>query len=294
MPDPDKKPTCFIAMPITTHEHEIERYNGDAAHWHHVMETIFVKAIEAAGFEAIRPVTSGSHMIHGQIIRHLSTADLVLCDLSAHNPNVFFELGVRTSLNLPIALVRDEHTDLPFDTSGINTHTYSSTLHGWEIEAQIADLTKHLHACVESSAGANPLWKHFGLTITAAEPASQTTSSDAKIELIWEGMNDLRKQLEGERADRKRRLVVESANDSNLPRHIEFGMWIAAVLGITSHTAESLPERQYDLQFALGNLKISQRQRDRIEQEAMNRGFEILGERLTSSGSWTLRVVDHL
>lgn len=197
MSEPEKKRTCFIAMPITTHEHEAERYNGDTEHWKHVMETIFVRAIEAAGFEPIRPVASGSHMIHGQIIKHLSTADMVLCDLSGHNPNVFFELGVRTSLNKPIALVRDEHTEIPFDTSGINTHRYSSTLHGWEVETQVDELTKHVQDCVESSGDSNPLWRHFGLTITAEKPVTGTSSSDAKIELIWESLNQLRRHMEG-------------------------------------------------------------------------------------------------
>lgn len=50
---------------------------------------------------------------------------MVLCDMSQNNPNVFFELGVRTSVNKPVALVRcDEDSPIPFDVSGVNTHTY--------------------------------------------------------------------------------------------------------------------------------------------------------------------------
>jgi len=45
----DPKPTCFIAMPITTTDEVARRYN-DADHWTHVMEELFIPAIEAAGF----------------------------------------------------------------------------------------------------------------------------------------------------------------------------------------------------------------------------------------------------
>ncbi|WP_279367350.1 hypothetical protein [Microbacterium testaceum] len=190
----DKK-TCFIAMPITTHEDEAERYNGDSAHWDHVMETIFVPAIEKAGFTPVRPAAVGAHMIHGQIIRHLSTADMVLCDLSGHNPNVFFELGVRTSLNLPVALVRDEHTGIPFDTSGLNTHSYSSTLNAWDTKREVERLAQHLADSAESCEGSNPMWRHFGLTIAADAPSVEGSSSDARLELITESLNDMRVEM---------------------------------------------------------------------------------------------------
>lgn len=187
--------TCFIAMPITTHEDEAKRYGDDVDHWTHVMETIHVPAVRAAGFEPIRPVVSGSYLIHGEIIRHLSTADMVLCDLSGLNPNVFFELGVRTSLNLPIALVKDEHFSLPFDTSGINTHSYASSLRGWETPGEITRMSQYLKDSVVSSAGSNPMWRHFGLMIAAQGPESVETSGDARMELMFESVNALRTEV---------------------------------------------------------------------------------------------------
>ena len=192
--DPRARPICFIAMPLTTRSAEADLY-GDKDHWSHVMDSLFVRAIEHAGFEAVRPVAQGSHLIHGMIIDHLSRADLVLCDLSSHNPNVFFELGVRTSLNLPIALVRDEHTDLPFDTSGINTHAYSSALRGWEIEAEVERLTAHIADSARSCAGENPLWRQFGLSIRAREPDAKESPLEAKVDLLVDSMSDMQKRL---------------------------------------------------------------------------------------------------
>ncbi|KQQ65717.1 hypothetical protein [Microbacterium sp. Leaf320] len=209
-----RKPRCFIAMPITTRADDVGRFDGDSDHWIHVMETIFVPAVEKAGYEAIRPVTQGSHMIHGEIIKHLSTADMVLCDLSTHNPNVFFELGVRTSLNKPVALVRDEHTTLPFDTSGLNTHEYDSSLRGWSVGEQVSKLAAHLRASEASCAGTNPLWRHFGLTITAAQPDPEGSITDAKLQLIQEDLSSLKRVIAT--------AAIRSSAVANAPAVVQF------------------------------------------------------------------------
>lgn len=204
---PKVKPKCFIAMPITTRPDEAIRYGGDQNHWIHVMGSLFEKAIEQAGFEPIRPKVIGASLIHGEIIRNLSTADLVLVDLSSHNPNVFFELGVRTSINRPIALVRDEHTELPFDIAGINAHQYDSKLPVWENDRQQAELAKHIRESFQSCEGENPLWKQFGLSITASEPNAGESPYEAKIDLLlnefqrMKGRIDRDSRLRGERAD---------------------------------------------------------------------------------------------
>jgi len=109
---------------------------------------------------------------------------MVLCDLSSHNPNVFFELGVRTSLNLPVALVKDERTSIPFDTSGINTLSYTSSLKAWDISKGCEALTEFLKKSITSCAGENPLWRHFGLTKRANEPHSDESPTDARLDLL--------------------------------------------------------------------------------------------------------------
>jgi hypothetical protein len=181
-------------MPISTKAAEADLYQ-DPDHWHHVMESLFVKSVQIAGLEPIRPVAQGSILIHAQIIKLLSEADLVLCDISQHNPNVFFELGVRTSLDLPIALVRDERTSLPFDTSGINTYEYDSRLLGWDLETQRQTLAKHVIDSVQNCAGGNPLWQHFGLRIKAEEPTSAATPLEATVNIMAEKLNVIQRSL---------------------------------------------------------------------------------------------------
>lgn len=217
-PEEPTSARCFMAMPIKTRAEDGERFS-DTNHWHHVMISLFEKAIIQAGFDPVRPVAQGSHLIHGEIIRQLSTAELVLVDLSTHNPNVFFELGVRTSLNLPVALVRDEHTELPFDTAGINTHTYDSNLRGWEIEGEQEKLADHIRQSVQSCHGNNPLWRQFGLTITAQQPDAGESPLDAKIDLLLMQLEQLtmERSFGDKRMDEARSWSVRQLRDPSLP-----------------------------------------------------------------------------
>ena len=104
--------TCFVAMPVTTPTSYADELR-DADHFDHVLEHLFKPALEQADYTVIPPKMLGAALIHAEIIKHLEQADLVLADLSGHNPNVFFELGIRTSLDRPVVLVKDAWTEYP-------------------------------------------------------------------------------------------------------------------------------------------------------------------------------------
>ena len=157
------KPTCFIIMPLTTPAHMVETYKGDTDHFRHVLDHLFIPAVEASGLEPRPPISKGSEVIHGDIIRNLETADLVLCDMSILNPNVFFELGIRTALNKSVAMVRDDATkSVPFDMAPVSYHVYNSLMAPWVLDDQIKALKTHISACLESDG--NSLWTHFSMS----------------------------------------------------------------------------------------------------------------------------------
>ncbi|NVM45355.1 MAG: hypothetical protein HWN79_10600 [Candidatus Lokiarchaeota archaeon] len=52
-----------------------------------------------------------------KIIQSLVTSPIVLADLTDHNPNVFWELGVRQSFKHNTITIAEEGTKLPFDVS---------------------------------------------------------------------------------------------------------------------------------------------------------------------------------
>jgi hypothetical protein len=185
--------TCFVIMPISVPLIYGNLYN-DGDHFKHVLDHLFAPAVKAAKYEVVPPNATGSDLIHAEIIKNLEECDLVLCDISTLNPNVFFELGIRTALDKPIVLVRDDHTEqLPFDTGSINTHTYEASLQPWTIENQIASLTTHITRAAGKSDGRNPLWRYFGLT-QRADPAEIANPEVAKLDLILSQMSLLTRQ----------------------------------------------------------------------------------------------------
>jgi len=76
------------------------------------------------------------------IIENLVSADIVIADLSGRNPNVFYELGVRHSVNNNTILIADNLDDVPFDLRGLRTITYK-----WDPE-QMVNLQKSLKSAI--------------------------------------------------------------------------------------------------------------------------------------------------
>ena len=138
-------PDCFIIMPISTPEDSLALYKDDNEHFSHVLDYLLVPAVEAAGFSAIPPMAKGADLIHAGIVENLEKADLVLCDMSCLNANVFFELGIRTALDKPVCMIRDDVSPrVPFDTAILNYHTYECSLAPWSLKTEIPKLTEHI------------------------------------------------------------------------------------------------------------------------------------------------------
>ncbi len=66
------------------------------------------------------------------IQREILNADLILCEMSDRNPNVFYELGLAHAIGAPAILVSKKAEDIPFDLRHIRVITYDYTAVGWE------------------------------------------------------------------------------------------------------------------------------------------------------------------
>lgn len=101
----------------------------EEGHFTKVYEQIFVPAIQKAGFLAHRVDQDHlSETIMLKIFDNVQNAPIALCDLSARNPNVLYELGIRHAYDKPVVLVQDEKTERIFDVAGISTLPYNSGL----------------------------------------------------------------------------------------------------------------------------------------------------------------------
>jgi hypothetical protein len=72
---------------------------------------------------------------------------LVLADLTEHNPNVLFELGMRMHEDKPVALVRAKGTGPIFDVDNmLRVEDYSPNLWSSTVERDVPRLRDHIKA----------------------------------------------------------------------------------------------------------------------------------------------------
>ncbi|MFX0073990.1 MAG: hypothetical protein ACFE96_01000 [Candidatus Hermodarchaeota archaeon] len=115
---------CFVIMPFSrSSENHTEDY------WtNHFRKFLKPLIEEIPGIEAYR-VESLHGDILKQIITDLVVAPIVVAELTDHNPNVFWELGVRQSFKHNTITIAEEGTPLPFDVSSKATLFYSPNDH---------------------------------------------------------------------------------------------------------------------------------------------------------------------
>ena len=189
-------PRCFIIMPISTPESCAAKYPEDPEHFMHVLNHLFTPALEKAGYTPVPPKARGADLIHAEIIKNIESAELVLCDVSTLNPNVFFELGIRTAVNKPVCIVKDDQTEnVPFDTGIVNYHGYASALRPWNSEQEINKLITHIQDSAKRSGDENQLWKYFGLTNRATLAEGKGGKQD-KLDLLTLEIESLRRKLD--------------------------------------------------------------------------------------------------
>lgn len=93
--------------------------------WTFIFSNVFKPAIEGAGldYECRRSVATRGNIVK-QIINELNDSWVVLADLTDNNPNVFYELGVRHSLQQRTILVAQRRVQIPFDLRSYANHVY--------------------------------------------------------------------------------------------------------------------------------------------------------------------------
>ena len=130
------KNKCFVIMPIS----DTDGYKR--GHWQDVYNHLIKPAVEKAGYipERADEIRS-ANLIAVDIIKRICEYPMAVCDLSSCNPNVFYELGIRHSMKLPVVLIKDTKTNNPFDIKDIRYVEYDEGLSVAEIPSIHEQLT---------------------------------------------------------------------------------------------------------------------------------------------------------
>ena len=142
-----KKLKAFIIMPFG----EKGPSPRPTGFFDEVLRSLLTPAGVSAGFTVETANRQGSDVIQSTIINDLLEADLVIADLTDHNPNVLFELGVRMAHDKPVALIKASGTGRIFDVDNmLRVYEYSSNLWQSTVEKDVPAIQDHVKGAWES------------------------------------------------------------------------------------------------------------------------------------------------
>ncbi len=110
--------TCFVVSPIGAEKSDIRRRADQ------VLKYIIrpVARAEPFGYHVVRADDiADPGLITSQVFRHLLEDQLVVADLTGHNPNVFYELAIRHAVAKPVVQMIATGQALPFNVNASRT-----------------------------------------------------------------------------------------------------------------------------------------------------------------------------
>lgn len=136
----------FVIMPFS--EKTGEYPNG---YFDEVFNSLLVPAASEIGLVAKTAKRDGSDIIHSTIVSEINNAQIILADLTEHNPNVLFELGLAIAFKKRVVLIRAKGTKAIFDVDNLmRVFDYNKNLWKSTIERDVPNLSKHIQSTLDS------------------------------------------------------------------------------------------------------------------------------------------------
>lgn len=126
----DHSKTCFVVMPYSVKTVSKKKVDFDQ-----IYDKIFdpaIRGVRITDDESFRPLRQDRSylpgVIHKRMLIHILLSELVLADITAHNPNAILELGGRIMTDrIGTTIVRQPETALFFDVQIFPIITYEYT-----------------------------------------------------------------------------------------------------------------------------------------------------------------------
>lgn len=214
----DRPKCCFFITPIGP-EKSPARQHADWVFYHAILPVFAERGYESSRADLIRD----PFMINDSVFEAITEADICVADLTLLNANVFYELGVRHTIEKPVIHIAQIDTALPFDNAGYRTIMFDRNDYQ-SMESLKRELALHIDAIEKPDFKlSNPLTQYRG-----RERVSE--SADSNDQLIM--------SLQEELASQRRAMNALRAEISLLrPVQVENG-WTngASVFGIRPAT----------------------------------------------------------
>ena len=178
----EKKPkTCFVIGPIGDEGSEVRT----KADW--LLQGIVKPVLEADPFDYIVKRSddiSEPGLITDQVISCVMDDDLVIADLTGHNPNAFYELAIRHMAEGKTIHMVEEGEGLPFDIKDYRTIIYKT--------AHPSDLVRAKEALAEQvKAVENPDYKAWNPITKARGFQNLSQSADSRDKMLATMVNSV-------------------------------------------------------------------------------------------------------
>ncbi|ENM5744191.1 hypothetical protein [Vibrio cholerae] len=195
------KINCFVIMPISSQD------GYEEGHFQLVYEDIICPAVDAAGMIPIRAdETKGTNLIQLDILQKVIDSPIAICDMSAKNPNVFYELGMRQAFDKPTVLLKDEKTVAPFDINGLRYCQYNTDMRHRNVKLAIERLSQTLIETYnnrENKSEINSLVRLLELAKPAELPSNEITPQEKetrilslKLDSVLNGMEQIKQKMQ--------------------------------------------------------------------------------------------------
>jgi len=163
------KLTAFVIMPFV--ERDPRHSTG---FFSEVLRSLITPAAKDSRFTVKTANRQGSDLIQSTIINDLMEADLVIADMTEHNPNVMFELGMRLAEDKPVVLIKAQGTGPLFDVDNmLRVFEYNPNLWQTTIEKDLPNLRDFIKGAWDNRASE----KSYMKILRAKKPTEQREPS---------------------------------------------------------------------------------------------------------------------